>query len=379
MIYPKYWLERARTGLGLDLAKGTFEFRKRILKELTMHDIDRTQRELELESHEFEHEHELEQEHEHEHAEALGGSLREHEHENEAFLGALFGEAEHEQEHEYEHEQELEYEQEHELEQEAESPLSESQEMELASELLEVSNEAELEQFLGGLFKKVVRGAGKFVRSPQGKALGGLLKGFAKKALPVAGTALGGFFGGPLGAKIGGGLGRVATNLFELELEGLSHEDREFEVARQFVRLGAAAARTASRMPRMPPRAAARRAFLAAARSYAPGLLRRGGVHPSARHRHAAGCRTCRAMRGRGLQGRTQRNGSEGWRPNGSRAQRPPAPNYASPGYAEPAHGGSGYGGAEPAYAEPTAPVPASNQRAGRWIRRGNKVVLLGL
>ena len=38
-----------------------------------------------------------------------------------------------------------------ELEMESDSPLDESEEMELAAELLEVSDEAELEQFLGSL------------------------------------------------------------------------------------------------------------------------------------------------------------------------------------------------------------------------------------
>jgi len=41
-----------------------------------------------------------------------------------------------------------------------------------ASELLEISSEEELEQFLGGLIKKV----GGFVRGPVGQALGGVLK-----------------------------------------------------------------------------------------------------------------------------------------------------------------------------------------------------------
>src|SRR5438067_1817987 len=63
------------------------------------------------------------------------------------------------------------------------SPLTEAQELELASELLEISSEAELEQFLGGLIKKV----GGFMKSPIGQALGGVLKNVAKKALPVVG------------------------------------------------------------------------------------------------------------------------------------------------------------------------------------------------
>lgn len=64
-----------------------------------------------------------------------------------------------------------------------ESPLNEAMEMELASELLGVTSEAELEQFLGGLFKKV----GGFFKSGIGKSLGGILKGIAKKALPIVG------------------------------------------------------------------------------------------------------------------------------------------------------------------------------------------------
>ena len=41
---------------------------------------------------------------------------------------------------------------------ELESPLSEVEEMELASELLAVSSEAELDQFLGDVFKKALKG-----------------------------------------------------------------------------------------------------------------------------------------------------------------------------------------------------------------------------
>ena len=71
--------------------------------------------------------------------------------------------------------------------------------MELAAQLLEITSEEELDQFLGGLFKKVWRGVKKI-----GKPLGGLLKKVAKVALPIAGTAAGTFFGGPVGGMIGG-------------------------------------------------------------------------------------------------------------------------------------------------------------------------------
>ncbi|MDD1612600.1 MAG: hypothetical protein LUQ57_05605, partial [Methylococcaceae bacterium] len=62
-----------------------------------------------------------------------------------------------------------------------EGVLDEAEEMALAAELLGVTDEAELDQFLGKLFKKVGRAAGKFIRSPVGRALGGILKGAAKK------------------------------------------------------------------------------------------------------------------------------------------------------------------------------------------------------
>src|SRR5512132_3557519 len=108
------------------------------------------------------------------------------------------------------------------------SPLSEAQEMALAAELLEITSEEELEQFLGGLIKKV----GGFVKSPIGKAIGGVLKKVAKTALPMVGGTLGNLVlpgvGGALGSKLGG----MASKLFELEAEFLASEQGEFEVAR---------------------------------------------------------------------------------------------------------------------------------------------------
>lgn len=164
---------------------------------------------------------------------------------------------------------------------EAESPFTEEQEMEMAAELLEITDEAELDQFLGKLAGRAWGGIKKFARSSIGRKLGGLLKGVAKKALPVLGTAAGTFFGGPAGAAIGGKLGAAASRLFELELEGMSAEDQEFEVARRVVRLaGAAAKKAASIPPTVEPLSAARAALTAAARRHAPGLLRRAVMPP---------------------------------------------------------------------------------------------------
>ena len=113
--------------------------------------------------------------------------------------------------------------------------FSEAELMELAGELLEIESEAELDLFLGKLIKRVGRGIKKFAHSSIGKKIGGFLKGVAKKALPIAGAAAGGFFGGPLGAKIGKGLASFAANAMEMEM--LEAEDQEFEGAKNFVRM----------------------------------------------------------------------------------------------------------------------------------------------
>ena len=100
-----------------------------------------------------------------------------------------------------------------------------------------------------------------------------MLKGVLKKALPIAGGVAGTFFGGPVGATIGSKLGSMAGNLFEMELEGLSQEDREFEAAKQFVRFASEAVKNASSAPGGNPVAIARSAIAAAAQNHAPGLL----------------------------------------------------------------------------------------------------------
>jgi uncharacterized protein (DUF697 family) len=156
-----------------------------------------------------------------------------------------------------------------------EGPLSEADEMELAEELLSISNEDELDQFLGNVFKKVGRAAGRFVRSPIGRSLGGILKGVARKALPTLGGALGSMIPIPgVGTAVGTALGTAASKLFEMELEGMELEDQEFEVARRMVRLAGEAAKNAAVAPSgSSPQAVARAAVIAAAQKHAPGLL----------------------------------------------------------------------------------------------------------
>ena len=153
-----------------------------------------------------------------------------------------------------------------------EGTFNEITEMELATELLSVSNEAELDQFLGKLFKKAAGGLKKLAGGP----LGGMLKGIAKKVLPIAGGALGSFIPIPgVGTAVGSAVGKAASNLFELELEGLSAEDREFEIARAYVRFAGNAARRSANMRSGNSTKNARLSVINAARRYAPGLVMR--------------------------------------------------------------------------------------------------------
>ena len=253
-----------------------------------MHNIGQTVGEAnhEFESHEFEgHEFEGENEYGHE----FEDEFESHESEDE-FLHELHGEDEY---HEFEGEDEM-----HEMHEMSHEAL----EMELATELLEVSNEAELEQFLGGLIKKAAGAIKGFAKSGAGKAIGGFLKSAAKKALPIAGTALGNMFIPGLGGAIGGKLGSLASGMFELELEGLSNEDKEFELARAYVRFANNAVRKAATNPnyKFQPRRVARAATISAARRFAPGLLKR--VRPSGkRYSRPVGPRTRAVGAGAGM------------------------------------------------------------------------------
>jgi hypothetical protein len=210
--------------------------------------------------------------------------------------------------------------------------LSEADEMELANELLSVSNEAELEQFLGSFLKKAASFAGNVIKSPIGQAIGGVLKGVAKKALPLAGGAIGGYFGGPLGAKIGSGLASAAGGALGLEAE-MSGEDREYEGARTFVKLAADTINRAAQARGGDPRAIAQAAATAAARQFAPGLLGRSG-----------------SQMGGGMQTMGMQGGQMGGLSTGR-----------------------GFGGA-------AGVSGASGARhSGRWARHGNKIVLYGV
>lgn len=148
-----------------------------------------------------------------------------------------------------------------------------SREVELATELLEVSSEAELEQFLGNLMSSAVGAARNFARSDTGRALGGILKNAAGQALPVIGRGIGSYID-PKYGDIGQRAGTAVKGWLGLELEGLSQEDREFEMARALVRFVDSATRHAAKAPAgTPPQSAALAAATAAAQRHVPGLV----------------------------------------------------------------------------------------------------------
>jgi hypothetical protein len=171
--------------------------------------------------------------------------------------------------------------------------FDELDEMDLASRLLEAAgDEREIDQFLGAVIRKAVKRAGQTIGPQAVGALKGLLKRAAKKALPAAGDA------------DQGESAEVAERIFNLEMEGLSPEDREFETARRFVRFAGSAARnTASASRRGNPRMAARAGTIQAARRFAPGFLR-----PRGPRRRGRGGATMLQASGRGHWIRQGRN-----------------------------------------------------------------------
>jgi hypothetical protein len=169
-----------------------------------------------------------------------------------------------------------------------EAGISEEQEMQLASELLSVNNESELDHFLGKLLKGAVSAVSGVLNSAEGKALKGILKKVAKKALPLVGGAVGSVIAPGVGTVVGQNVGNalVSGEIFELELEGLSNEDREFETARAFVRFGANAANQVMAGRIGSPQDNVRNGVTAAATRFAPGLLLRNGFGRRRRRFH---------------------------------------------------------------------------------------------
>uniref|UniRef100_A0AAU2UXH6 Uncharacterized protein n=1 Tax=Streptomyces sp. NBC_00003 TaxID=2903608 RepID=A0AAU2UXH6_9ACTN len=246
-----------------------------------------------------------------------------------------------------------------------ESPFSEEEEIELATELMGIVSEEELEQFLGNWLRAAAKKAGGVLRSSVGRHLGGMLKNVAKQALPTLGGALGNAIVPGVGGRIGSKLGSWASDLFELEAEGADAEEYEFEAARRFVQLSAAAAGNAARGSRTaPPQVLARQAMHSAARRYAPGVARRfRAFSRPAPWYWPAPVPICADDSQQPAGDGGGANSHEEW--GGSEEER-------AWGRAEEAHPSGGAGGAHHnGHANTRA-------KSGRWVRQGRKIVILG-
>jgi hypothetical protein len=239
------------------------------------------------------------------------------------------------------------------------------------------------------LFNKVARGVSNFAKSSAGRALGGVLKGIAKKALPMVGGALGSMVAPGIGTALGSKLGSMASGLFEFEFEALPAEQAEFEVARRYVRLASSAARQlATARPRagVMPLRIARAAVARAARAEAPGLYRQlvrtlvtpGGIPARPGAPYAATAVGQRPLRGyhrhhRGsYPGYYPYSSTNGYVPDGGAAPTS-APAAMAPDYSAAPSTGVADG-----WPEPTASISGVSQ-SGRWVRRGRKIILIGV
>jgi hypothetical protein len=173
----------------------------------------------------------------------------------------------------------------HEFERDAErtmdaesAPLDATEEFSLAAELLEVNHEAKLDRFLFKLISRAGADGRRLARSPVARVLVGQLRQAACMILRPIHLSVRALPG--LAAPVWRPDPRLvseAGGMFGLELEGLSPEDKEFALARQFVRFASEAVRSASRLEGE-PRAVANTAVRRAARRFAPGLLARLGA-----------------------------------------------------------------------------------------------------
>lgn len=172
--------------------------------------------------------------------------------------------------------------------------LGQNREHTLAAKLLDVTNEAGMDRFLGKLLSSAVSTVRDFARSDTGRAVGGVLKSAATQALPqlgqIAGDALRPAGAAGAGKAAGGraaggrtGARPAGKREVGLQTEGLSAEDHEYQTARAFVRFADETAQLAAeRAGAAPPALVARQAATAAARQHLPGLLRAPGAAGSA-------------------------------------------------------------------------------------------------
>jgi hypothetical protein len=130
-------------------------------------------------------------------------------------------------------------------------PFSEAELDELATQLLEVRDEAELDQFIPAILGAATKVLPFLAKSPVGKVLTGILKDAVISGVP----ALGGLFKSrSRGPQIGSDVGAAIRS--ELDWEGVPADGRDIEAARKIIAIGGGAARElAQQPPNAPPQA----------------------------------------------------------------------------------------------------------------------------
>lgn len=150
----------------------------------------------------------------------------------------------------------------------ADDTRDEAGELAFAAQLLEAQSPAALDSALRHLLART------HIAGPVAQPIAATLRRAARLVFPLNGT------------RAPGDLKRKAAAIFGMELEGLSPEDKEFEVARRFVRLAVDTVDEARARAGQVPARAAQLALLHAARRHAPGLLRqRAPTQPGRRQR----------------------------------------------------------------------------------------------
>ena len=133
----------------------------------------------------------------------------------------------------------------------------------LAAELLNVVNESEFLHVLDRIAAETARAGGRPLPPATARALLAILRQTAERTLPTLTLAL----GEDPGTSAATPVAQTAARVFGLEAEGMSAEDRDFEIARQFVRFAQAALAHAGTT------GGAADAVARAAREFAPGLV----------------------------------------------------------------------------------------------------------
>jgi hypothetical protein len=149
-------------------------------------------------------------------------------------------------------------------------PIDADAEMAFGADLLEVRDRTGLEALLADLVARVGAPGRAVFDTPLGRTLVAVLGRAAQPLFPLVAGPVANAFDPLRGAD----LKTRAARLFGLELEGLSPEDKEFELARHFIRFAADAIGNATEAGAGgDPHARVQAALMQAARRHAPGLL----------------------------------------------------------------------------------------------------------